>query len=297
MSMLQYIIKLEDEYSKLENEILDKSILLNDVRSKIMNTRLLNMEYQGWLLGGEYEDKGLGYFNCLPTELVYLISSFIYHNGVGVCQNRLPETCKSLTYLLYDQFRKKAVKRLGRSISYLDEKYPDDYETWYSILCCTKEFGERVYIGNEYIIELGSIETCDHNGVGNVKAHDLGNIKIYNYSDEEWHHYGQNFYANYRGVAVLYSSLYVNRFSGYSMMSITIKYDGDIFLIEDVNKILSGVSWMPVYIPTTNIYCNKHFIPSDKLKENWSRYLYVMDAGKMYYPDRGKIMDIHDNSV
>lgn len=178
---LQTKLKVYRETSRsLEEDIEGLFNMVSDYEKKIE-------KYDSWMNEKGYVETGVGYFNCLPTELVNKIS-------VHLSKNELALTCKSFTYIIYEKFRYCAVRKLGVCSKYLEDEHPGDYELWFGVIKRRRLYPEKrlhLEIGKGYVIEINR---------GDIRT--IISKKVYNYTDEDWFYHSEIDYINSKGIFV-----------------------------------------------------------------------------------------------
>jgi hypothetical protein len=136
-------------------------------------------KYNEWMHQNQYEERNIGYFNCIPPE--------IFHKIVGYLpKSRLPETCKSMRIIIEMKFSTYTKSVCGNAVKYFEDKFGNDYYMWYSILKCKK----GIYILRDgYIIRKFNVPNSYR-------------YKVYNYTNKYWYYSASEFYANSNGYII-----------------------------------------------------------------------------------------------
>jgi hypothetical protein len=163
--------KMEQERERLQLEIEELEERIRSNKLKIKSLLSMEYEYSSWLYHEGHKEKGLGYFNCLPTEIIMILVSFLP-------KSYLPSTCKQLTFLLKEEFKRITRNRVGDAVTFFEVWYPNDYNMWYKII----KGHTNYYTGNGFVISL--------------REHHKFDYQIFNYTDRYWYFYSDNIYIN-----------------------------------------------------------------------------------------------------
>jgi hypothetical protein len=176
---------MEQVKTKLEGLIdkMSRKILLLRLESEKLGEDI--EMYESWMNRKGYEEKNIGYFNCLPPEIFHKIVDYLP-------KSRLPETCKSMKVIIEIIATSYVKSVCGSAIKYFEDKFPNDYMSWCEIL---KDSGYDYIIGNGYIIRRY------------VGMTHLDGYKVYNYTNRYWYHTNYKVYINSNGYLILNSGV------------------------------------------------------------------------------------------
>jgi hypothetical protein len=170
---------MEDVITRLENEFKRVSFGLSLILADLDEIKNEYKVYQDWMLEKKYEDKNIGYFNCLPDEVMIYLVSFLP-------KSRIPEVCKSFKYLLHHMIRESVKLKLGKSFIFLEENFHYDYKSWKEILD-----GKNT-----------SYKMCKDCVLHNEQSYRSSMHKVIPYTDGYWSCYSNNIYMNSSGVII-----------------------------------------------------------------------------------------------
>jgi hypothetical protein len=165
-----------------DGEIARLSGMIDSFRNRLCVVQKEKEKYDTWMSKGSYTEHGLGYFNCLPTEVTEMIVK--YSNSFN-----LLGTCKTFKGFLHNIMIEKLKENIGNAYKYFDEHYPDKFDKWHEIM---KD--KNYIIGYGYIIKIVSI---DSNKI----------VNIFNYTDEYWEYNDEEFHINSMGYYIISLSL------------------------------------------------------------------------------------------